>query len=71
MKHKGKLEIIERLKHSINGNPRFLLRVGDCVCRTAPDSSLGYSVQNWEGQKVVATIKTYYGKATVKRIRKA
>lgn len=63
--HIGKLEIIERLPSSRNGNPRYLLRVDGWTCRTAVDSSLGYSVGNLDGKQVEAYIGTHYGKATL------
>jgi hypothetical protein len=68
-RHTGTLEIIERLKNSAFGNPRFLLRIDGITCRTAPDASLGYSVQNYDGKTVTATIGTYYGVTTVGSIK--
>lgn len=64
-RHTGQLEIVRRLPSSRNGNPRFLLRVDVWTCRTAVDSSLGYSVKNLDGKRVVATIGTHYGVATL------
>lgn len=64
----GKLEIIDRLNNSRNGNPRFMLKVGDVVCYTAVDSALGYSVSNYEGKEVTASIGLHYGKSTIQSI---
>jgi hypothetical protein len=69
--HTGLLEIIERLPSSANGNPRYLLRVDGWTCRTAVDSSLGYSVTNYDGKRVAATIGTHYGNATLDTLRSA
>jgi hypothetical protein len=70
-RHTGMLEIIERLPNSYYGNPRYLLRIDGWTCRTAPDSSLGYKVTNFDGKRVVATIGTYYGKATLDSVEVA
>lgn len=69
--HTGKLEVIERLNNSVNGNPRYLLRIDGFTCRTAPDSDYGYGVTNFDGQQVVATIGTYYGTATLNSLKGA
>lgn len=66
--HRGKLEIVERLSNSVNGNPRFLLRVGGTPCFTAPDSAHAYTVQNFDGKEVVATIGMHYGKLTINSV---
>lgn len=63
--HIGKLEIVRRLPPSRNGNPRYLLRVDGWTCRTAPNSSLGYSVPNLDGKIVRAYIGTLRGLATL------
>lgn len=64
-RHHGKLEIIQRLPRSLNGNPRYLLRVDGWTCRTAPDSGLAYAITNFDGKIVTATIGTYRGNATI------
>ncbi|MDX0230293.1 hypothetical protein GOC14_06995 [Sinorhizobium meliloti] len=69
--HIGKLEIVRRLPSSANGNPRYLLKVDGWTCRTAVDSSLGYSVTNFDGKTVQATIGTHYGNATLDSVRLA
>jgi hypothetical protein len=69
--HVGKLEIVQRLPSSRNGNPRYLLRVDGWTCRTAPDSSLGYSVTNYDGKRVKATIGTLRGLATLDSVTAA
>lgn len=66
--HVGTLRIIQRLPSSINGNPRYLLQVAGFTCRTAPDSSLGYSVTNHDGKRVTARIGTHYGHATLDHV---
>jgi len=69
--HTGKLEIISRLPSSFYGNPRFLLSVDGITCRTAPDAMLGYSVQNFDGREVIATIGMHYGNATINTLKGA
>ena len=75
-KHIGKLRKVERLKNSINGNPRFLLAMVDenqnfQLFRTAVDSSLAYSVENYldRDQVVEVEIGQHYGKPTLKSIK--
>ena len=70
-RHQGKLEIVNRLQNSVNGNPRYLLKIDGWTCTTSVDSSHGYSVPNFDGADVVATIGTHYGKATLDDVRLA
>lgn len=67
--HTGKLEILSRLPSSLNGNPRYLLRVDGWTCKTSVDSSYGYSVTNFDGKQVQATIGTHYGTATLNSLK--
>lgn len=64
-RHEGKFEIIKRLPTSINGNPRYLVRIGGFTCKTPVDSTLGYSAPNYDGKEVIATIGTHYNTATL------
>jgi hypothetical protein len=57
----GKLTITKRLNNSVSGNPRFLINVDGYSVKTTVDSSLGYSVQNFDGKDVIATVGTHYG----------
>lgn len=68
-RHIGRLEIIERLPSSSNGNPRYLISVDGFTCRTQVDSSHGYSITNYAGEIVEATIGTHYGSATLNTIK--
>lgn len=68
-RHTGKLEILSRLPSSINGNPRYLLRVDGFTCKTPADSMYGYSVTNFDGKQVTATIGTHYGSATLNSLK--
>lgn len=65
----GTLEVIERLASSVNGNPRYLVRVDGWTCRTPVDSMLGYCVTNYNGKQVEATIGTHYGYATLASVK--
>ena len=67
--HTGKLEIIQRLPSSTNGNPRYLLRIGGITCRTAVDCQLGYEVSNFDGKEVIATIGTHFNYSTICSIK--
>ena len=64
-RHTGTLEVIERCKSSVNGNPRYLVRLDGITCRTAVDSCLGYSITNHDGKQVSASIGTHYGTVTI------
>ncbi len=68
-KHVGTLTILERLPSSYYGNPRYRLSVDGVKCRTAPDAALGYSVTNYDGKQVIATIGTFYGKTTLNTLK--
>lgn len=70
-RHTGYLHIVTRLDSSRNGNPRYLLSVDGITCRTAVDSSLAYKVKNLDGKRVIATIGTHYGSATLNSVRPA
>lgn len=70
-RHAGKLEVLERMPSSRNGNPRYRLYIAGFHCVTAPDSSYGYSVKNFEGKQVVATIGTHFGRATLDSVELA
>jgi len=67
--HTGKLEVIKRLKSSYFGNPRYLIKIDGFTCKTAVDSSYGYSVTNHDGKQVYATIGTHYGSATLNTLK--
>jgi len=69
--HTGTLEILSRLPSSINGNPRYLIKVDGFTCKTPVDSSYGYCVTNYEGKQVQATIGTHYGTATLNSLKGA
>lgn len=68
-RHQGKLEIIQRLDSSRNGNPRYLIRIDGFTCKTPVDSMYGYSVPNFDGKQVIATIGTHYGTATLDSLK--
>ena len=68
--HAGTLYIIGRLPQSKNGNPRYELSIDGFHCITAVDSDSGYTVPNYDGKTVIATIGTHYGKPTLNTITK-
>ena len=69
--HTGELKVIARLPSSYFGNPRFLISVEGFTCKTGVDSMHGYSVQNFEGKKVTASIGTHYGVTTLESLKAA
>ena len=69
--HTGTLEIIERAPSSRNGNPRYVVRLDGYTCRTGVDSSLGYSITNFNGKRVTANIGTVRGTVTIENVRRA
>jgi hypothetical protein len=68
--HTGKLEIIQREPNSLNGNPRFLIRLNGWTCKTIPNSSLAYTIESLDGKTVKADLGTYYGSCHVENVRK-
>ena len=68
--HTGKLTVLQRENSSVNGNPRYLVLLDGYVCKTAVDSSLGYSITNFDGQNVSANIGTHYGTVTIANVKK-
>ena len=69
--HQGKLEIVERLNNSRNGNPRFIVRIDGVKCYTPVDSLYGYIVSNFKDKEVIATIGTHYGNPTLHSLKSA
>ena len=67
-RHEGKLVVLKKLANSVNGNPRFLISVDGFTCKTAVDSSYGYSVSNYNNKEVIAYIGTHYGVATLGQV---
>ena len=69
-RHTGTLRIVERDENNgVNGNPRYVVTLDGYTCRTAVDSSLGYSISNYDGKKVTALIGTHYGTVTIEEVR--
>lgn len=73
-RHTGKLVILQRLKNSTLGNPKFLAAVLDTrqngfSFETATNSSHGYSIENYENKNVTVEIGTYRNKATLHSIK--
>lgn len=66
----GKLSIIDRLQNSHNGNPRYLISVGDVICKTGVDSVQSYGITNYKDQMVKCTIGVHYKQATLCTIEK-
>ena len=69
--HTGKLEIIQRLPSSVNGNPRYLVRVDGLTCRTSPDAMLAYGITNDDNTIVTASIGMHYGHTTIHNYKRA
>jgi len=74
--HKGTLYIVERLKSSVNGNPRYsCLLVMDgtesIAFKTGVDSSFGYSITNYRDKEVVVSLGTVRNQTTLNDIKLA
>ena len=65
----GVLTVVKRLPSSYNGNPRYMVKVGDTLARTAVDSSEGYTVTNYRDKEVTCDIGLHYGVATIENIK--
>lgn len=64
----GKLEVVQRLDNSFNGNPRYQFTVGGVAAITQADCSYGYSITNFDGKMVKARIGTHYHKLMLDRL---
>lgn len=72
----GTLKIVERLKNSVNGNPRYsLIIISDDQelyinsLVTGVDSSHGYGITNFEDKKVTVDYKIIRSKNTLVDIK--
>ena len=69
-RHTGILTIVERDNNNgTNGNPRYVCTLDGHTCRTGVDSSLGYSITNFDGKMVTALIGTHYGTVTIEAVK--
>jgi len=65
----GKLEVIQRLPSSYNGNPRYLLEIDGVTFKTKVDSGYGYCVTNYRDKLVEASIGSHYGSLTLDTLK--
>jgi len=70
-RHTGILTVTGRLPNSANGNPRYMFTIDGYSARTAVDSSHCYSITNYDGKQVTATLGSHYGVLTLNSIHKA
>jgi hypothetical protein len=68
-RHTGELVIVQKLKHSRNGNPRYLVMLDGYAASTMTDCSLGYAITNFEGKQVTADIGTHYGTVSIQNVK--
>ena len=70
-----KIDKLERMNSSVNGNPRFRVYFSNgLVSQTTVDDGLGYSIQNYVGRDrplLNVEFGTHYGTVQVNRITKA
>ena len=64
----GKLEIVKRMKNSINGNPQFMLACDGYKFRTPANSMLAYSVSNYADKNVEVIMGARYGLHEIKEV---
>ena len=69
--HEGILTVIRREPSSLNGNPRYRVMLDGYTAKTTVDSSLGYSITNFDGKRVSAHIGTHYGTRSIDNVRAA
>lgn len=67
----GTLYIIDKMKNSINGNPRYMVLVGDTVAYTTVDSGIAYSIGNYDGKRVQASIGSHYKTTSIADVKLA
>ncbi len=56
---KGKIDYIERLNNSVNGNPRFNISINGLILTTKSDYSYVYNIENLYRKNTIVNI-TYY-----------
>jgi hypothetical protein len=61
----GKLKMIKFIENSRDGNPKYLITIGEYVLETTANSSLGYTISNFDGMEVEAEIKIHRKKLCV------
>lgn len=61
----GKLVIVERMKNSTYGNPRYKVLIGEHAYATPPDAGWVYGIANHRDATVTATVGMRRGVATV------
>jgi hypothetical protein len=72
----GKLVVMERLKSSVNGNPRYSFVIVDSegnlspLIKTKPDSSYGYSITNYQDKMVSVEVGMYHNNLSLFDINK-
>lgn len=54
---KGRLEVVKKLYRSFNGNPRYKVKINDEFFHTEVDSTLGYSITNYDNKTVIAQVR--------------
>ena len=69
-----KMDSLERLNNSVNGNPRFNVEVGDKILTTKSDASYCYNIENLYSKNSSVDItyyetKTSYRIATIKEVK--
>ena len=71
----GKLQILERMKNSASGNPRFRCFIFETPTHgisfvTMPDHASNYDIQNLDGQVVTVTVGMHRNQITLNSIVK-
>ncbi len=68
-----KIDKLERMKSSVNGNPRFRVHFSNgLVSQTMVDAMLGYGIQNYVGENkplLEVEFGTHYGTVQINNIR--
>ena len=64
----GKLVIVEKLKNSYLGNPRYMLLIDETEFYTTPNSSYGSMITNHRNSVITVELKVYRGKLSLMKI---
>lgn len=67
----GTLTNVQYIDTSKWGNNRYSCDIGDYTVQSAPNSSLAFYMQNFEGCEVVAVVKLLRGKLVFESLKKA
>ena len=68
-RHTGILSNLIGLPSSKQGNPRYSAHCDGVNFKTAPDTTIGYSIASYDGKNVQIVVGSHYGVCTIESIK--